>query len=334
MVRRWWVVVGLGFGCANQGDSVPDVPDVAETGRTTDDTGSSNPPLPDETMAPRLLILLPVPDAKGFVGIEGEPVQFEMQVEDGSAPRDRLNVVLTDQAFTVLCEGFPDAGGRFRCSPHIGVKPIDVTVNATAPDGRVGTAQLKGIRTRALADMDEDGDGVSENEGDCDDANPFVAPGLMERCDGLDNDCDDRVDNDAIDCTTYYRDVDGDGYGDPSIDQCTCFAQGQFASTNTQDCFDSNASVYPGQTDYFSSNRGDGSYDYDCDGVETPRDSLIDGACAGDILQGCFVIEGWEASIVPACGDSGSYFDATSSCTLNLALQCSGSPVSRPQTCR
>lgn len=46
------------------------------------------------------------------------------------------------------------------------------------------------------------------------------------------------------------------------------------------------------------------------------RPLAIRSPMALDILQGCFVIEGWDASTVPACGDSGSYFDATSSCTL------------------
>jgi hypothetical protein len=42
--------------------------------------------------------------------------------------------------------------------------------------------------------IDNDGDGFSENDGDCDDALGDVAPGLPEACDGLDNDCDGSVD--------------------------------------------------------------------------------------------------------------------------------------------
>jgi len=81
--------------------------------------------------------------------------------------------------------------------------------------------------------VDADGDGVGTGEGvmacdppgdayaaiggDCDDDNPDRAPGFEEVCDGIDNDCDEEVDNDAVDATTWYRDADGDGYGgDPS----------------------------------------------------------------------------------------------------------------------
>lgn len=39
-------------------------------------------------------------------------------------------------------------------------------------------------------DVDDDGDGLSENEGDCDDANAAVFPGALELCDGVVNDCD------------------------------------------------------------------------------------------------------------------------------------------------
>lgn len=41
---------------------------------------------------------------------------------------------------------------------------------------------------------DEDGDGYTVEEGDCDDTNPRVNPGRTEEEDGVDNDCDGRVD--------------------------------------------------------------------------------------------------------------------------------------------
>ena len=39
-------------------------------------------------------------------------------------------------------------------------------------------------------DFDQDGDGYTTCNGDCDDQNPFVHPGAEEICDGLDNNCD------------------------------------------------------------------------------------------------------------------------------------------------
>jgi MYXO-CTERM domain-containing protein len=53
-------------------------------------------------------------------------------------------------------------------------------------------------------------------EGDCDDTESEVSPDGVETCDGRDEDCDDMVDEDPIDPLTWYRDQDGDGFGDDS----------------------------------------------------------------------------------------------------------------------
>ncbi|HCH63186.1 MAG TPA: hypothetical protein DFR83_10305, partial [Deltaproteobacteria bacterium] len=38
--------------------------------------------------------------------------------------------------------------------------------------------------------LDADGDGFTEADGDCDDADPLVSPASEESCDGIDNNCD------------------------------------------------------------------------------------------------------------------------------------------------
>ena len=49
--------------------------------------------------------------------------------------------------------------------------------------------------------------------GDCDDSNQAIYPTAEELFDSVDNDCDGRVDE-GFTVATYYRDLDGDGYGD------------------------------------------------------------------------------------------------------------------------
>lgn len=52
-------------------------------------------------------------------------------------------------------------------------------------------------------DVDDDEDGFTEREGDCDDADPGISPGQVDGCDGEDEDCDGDVDEDAVDEDPY-----------------------------------------------------------------------------------------------------------------------------------
>ncbi|MEW5804759.1 MAG: MopE-related protein [bacterium] len=63
-----------------------------------------------------------------------------------------------------------------------------------------------------------------------------------EVCDGEDNDCDGQVDEGLI--RTYYRDADGDGYGDPAAGIEACSALSGYVANNT-DCNDTDRSVHP-----------------------------------------------------------------------------------------
>ncbi len=110
--------------------------------------------------------------------------------------------------------------------------------------------------------VDNDGDGWTENEGDCNDANAFVFPGAGERCDGLDNDCNGTVDDNVQ--GIWYIDNDADNYGHPSGVFPSCNPPPGFAP-NATDCDDSNASVNPGASEV-------------CDG--------LDNNCAGGVDEG------------------------------------------------
>ena len=85
---------------------------------------------------------------------------------------------------------------------------------------------------------DNDGDGWSDCDGDCDDWNLDVAPDVSEICDGLDNNCDGTVPNNEFDWDSdSWTPCDGD-------------------------CDDGDNGIYPGASEVCD---GD---DNDCDGTE------------------------------------------------------------------
>ena len=74
-----------------------------------------------------------------------------------------------------------------------------------------------------LDDYDEDN--LTEQQGDCDDLDPNTGNG------------------------PWYADADGDGYGDPENSTTSCEREGTYV-LNALDCNDSDASIFPGNTQF------------------------------------------------------------------------------------
>ncbi|MCB9265045.1 MAG: putative metal-binding motif-containing protein [Lewinellaceae bacterium] len=102
---------------------------------------------------------------------------------------------------------------------------------------------------------------VADNT-DCDDTNATAYPGAPELCDGLDNDCNDLID-DGLAFTTYYADADNDGYGDADNTVSTCDGPPAGYVADNTDCDDTNAAINPGATEI-------------CDGIDNDCDGQID----------------------------------------------------------
>ncbi|MCB9759913.1 MAG: FG-GAP repeat protein [Alphaproteobacteria bacterium] len=112
--------------------------------------------------------------------------------------------------------------------------------------------------------------GKTDVSGDCDDNDRRVHPDGQETCDGLDNDCDGAVDEDAVggQLADWYPDTDGDGYGDPGGSPTRSCEPVEGHAANYGDCDDSDPSIHEGADEYCD------GVDHDCDGETNDADAV------------------------------------------------------------
>jgi len=150
----------------------------------------------------------------------------------------------------------------------------DDSVDTHAPD--TADTSETGDTQDTAEPVDNDNDGHDATT-DCNDENADIHPGADELCNGVDDDCDEEVDEDPVDLGTWYADLDGDGYGDPTSAAQACEPPAEHVADNT-DCDDALAEVNPG-ADEVCNGRDD-----DCD-PEIDEDP-IDGDIFYDDLDG------------------------------------------------
>ena len=114
--------------------------------------------------------------------------------------------------------------------------------------------------------VDADSDGYPERV-DCDDADSAVHPEALEICDGVDNDCNDKIDDDdaGLDPEStpkWYTDGDLDGFG--SAETAACIQPAGTIAVG-MDCDDANADAYPGAIEI-------------CNDIDDDCDTLVDAA--------------------------------------------------------
>ncbi len=133
------------------------------------------------------------------------------------------------------------------------------------------------------AGNDADGDGfasVAHGGSDCDDANVAVSPEAGELCNDVDDDCDGLIDEDPVDGSVWYADIDGDGYGGTEqLLSCDSVPPAGYRAA-TSDCNDFDASVHPDAPDLCNDVDDDCDADVDEDGPVWYAD--LDGDGFGD----------------------------------------------------
>lgn len=151
-------------------------------------------------------------------------------------------------------------GDGFTCDDGVCCKPDGEPRCPTLPFE--GTCPLGSSPATYYRDTDRDGAGdratgrvfcrapVKESwaalDTDCADGDPAIGPLATERCNAQDDDCDGELD-DGLARQTWFRDVDGDGFGD---DCATCrleaCAQPPGYAPRAGDCGPANPAVFPG----------------------------------------------------------------------------------------
>lgn len=111
---------------------------------------------------------------------------------------------------------------------------------------------------------DSDGDGVGDdkldpvrlcgatagyvaNKGDCNDGVATISPRKPELCNGVDDNCDGKVDE-GFPSVELYVDTDGDGFGAGTETKTGCGKLPGFG-VGSRDCNDQNKDIYPGKAE-------------------------------------------------------------------------------------
>lgn len=150
----------------------------------------------------------------------------------------------------------------------------------------------------AAGNVDRDGDGF-QGDRDCNDDDAAIHPQAVERCNGLDDNCNGDVDEGLA--IQLWRDADGDGWGDGSVSVESCAPDLKGYSDQSGDCDDRDPLVHPAAGEHCTPTNTDD----DCDGlVDTDDPDLAavvyvdqddDGWGGEEAVQSCEVLPGTSA---------------------------------------
>ena len=102
----------------------------------------------------------------------------------------------------------------------------------------------------------------SASQDDCNDENPDIHPNATEICNGIDDNCNNDIDDNPQTTNIFYRDGDGDGFGDENNTISQCSLPDGFVSI-LGDCNDDNINISPDASEI-------------CNGIDDNCDTEVD----------------------------------------------------------
>ncbi len=269
-----------------------------------------------------------------YSGLCSPPNCGNSMVDTGEDCDDGRNGIQTDGcrddcAYTCSddseCDDGDACNGTETCddTAHTCTEPADLDCDDT-DDCTLDSCDVASGCVNSLIDGDSDGYSAATCTtaglmgGDCDDDDGTRYPGAVELCDMIDNDCDGVEDNDTS-TVSCQRDQDGDEFGDTTMTMELCSCPAGYIPPRADgrtDCEDFGAiaaSINPDQVTYspvgYCPSGGVCSadmlsFDWDCDGMETPRWPRTVVNCALSLGGSCRRA-GWSGDTVPACGAMG-----------------------------
>ena len=207
--------------------------------------------------APTIEIRKPGPDESG---LEGQSTEFEVAVGDLQDEVTALHLSFSSDADGEFCTPTADDWGIAGCEAILTAGDHLITFYVTDTDGNTSSA-VAYFEVSASVDVDNDLDGFTESQGDCDDLQVLTHPGAEEIADAADNDCDGDIDE-------GFDTFDDDGDCFCEAGSCSGSVEPECTEILGGDCDDSNIDIYPDAEEWCDDD------DNDCDDLIDENDAV------------------------------------------------------------